>query len=46
MLVGYKGTEFYRSGVADIPYIPLYYYDPYTQTLKSNNEQIIKTYRI
>lgn len=25
MLVGYKGTEFYRSGVVDIPYIPLYY---------------------
>ncbi len=46
MLTWYKGTEFFRSEVVYIPYIPLYYYDPYTQTLKSNNEQITKTYRL
>lgn len=25
MLVGYKGSEYYRSGVINVPYIPLYY---------------------
>lgn len=48
MLTWYKGTEFCRTGVAYIPYIPLYYTPVVARKLelKDNYEQIIKTYRI
>jgi hypothetical protein len=48
MLVGYKGSEYFRTPVINATYIPLYYTPTVARKLKlkDNYELISKTYRI
>ena len=44
MLVGYKGSEYFRTGVINAPYIPLYYTPIAAKKLKLKYKWTVETY--
>ena len=43
MLVGYKGSEYFRTGVINAPYIPLYYTPVVAKKLKLKDKWFVES---